>query len=86
MRKSSAILICAIALGFAMFVPLKATAQGVTIYGPIMDMAFRVMVTPIQATAMATVIAVPITALIGAIIDALRAEFIGDGTAGIKRG
>lgn len=32
MRKSSAILICAIALGFAMFVPLKATAQGVTIY------------------------------------------------------
>lgn len=51
-----------------------------------MDMAFRVTVTPIQATAMATVIAVPITALIGAIIDALRAEFIGDGTAGIKRG
>lgn len=32
MRKSSAILMSAIALGFAMFVPLKATAQSVTIY------------------------------------------------------
>ena len=31
MRKSSAIL-SAIALGLAMFVPLKASAQGVTIY------------------------------------------------------
>jgi hypothetical protein len=32
MRKSSAILAGAIALGLAMFVPLKASAQGVTIY------------------------------------------------------
>ena len=35
MRKSSAILVSAIALGAAMFVPLKASAQGVSIYiGP----------------------------------------------------
>jgi hypothetical protein len=35
MRKSSAILVSAIALGLAMFVPLKASAQGVNIYiGP----------------------------------------------------
>ena len=35
MRKSSATFVSAIALGLAMFVPLKATAQGVTIYiGP----------------------------------------------------
>jgi hypothetical protein len=34
--------------------------------------------------ATATAIAVLITALIGAIIDALHAEFIGDGTAGIR--
>jgi hypothetical protein len=32
MRKSSAIFVSAIALGLAMFVPLKATAQGVSIY------------------------------------------------------
>ena len=32
MRKSSAIFVSAIALGLAMFVPLKASAQGVTIY------------------------------------------------------
>ena len=35
MRKSSATFVGAIALGLAMLVPLKATAQGVTIYiGP----------------------------------------------------
>ena len=35
MKKSSAIFVSAIALGVAMFVPLKASAQGVTIYiGP----------------------------------------------------
>ena len=35
MRKSSAILVSAIALGLAMFVPLEASAQGVSIYiGP----------------------------------------------------
>jgi hypothetical protein len=35
MRKSSAILVSAIALGLAMFVPFKASAQGVSIYiGP----------------------------------------------------
>ena len=35
MRKSSAIFVSAVALGLAMFVPLKASAQGVTIYiGP----------------------------------------------------
>ena len=35
MRKSSAIFVIAIALGMAMFVPLKASAQGVSIYiGP----------------------------------------------------
>ena len=35
MKKSSAIFVSAIALGLAMFVPLKASAQGVTIYiGP----------------------------------------------------
>ena len=35
MRKSSAIFVSAIALGLAMFVPLKASAQGVSIYiGP----------------------------------------------------
>ena len=32
MRKSSAIFVSAIALGLAMFVPLKASAQGVSIY------------------------------------------------------
>ena len=32
MRKSSAIFVSAIALGLALFVPLKASAQGVTIY------------------------------------------------------
>ena len=32
MRKSSAIFVSAVALGLAMFVPLKASAQGVTIY------------------------------------------------------
>ena len=32
MRKSSAIFVSAIAIGLAMFVPLKASAQGVTIY------------------------------------------------------
>ncbi len=32
MRKSSAIFVSAIALGLAMFVPLKASAQGVNIY------------------------------------------------------
>ena len=88
MRKSSAIL-SAVALGLAMFVPLKASAQGVTIYInpgypgyapgysgygrliPAMAMgAIRLMVTPIQATAMATVIADPTTAPIGAITDA----------------
>ena len=35
MKKSSAIFVSAIALGLAMFVPLKASAQGVSIYiGP----------------------------------------------------
>jgi hypothetical protein len=35
MRKSSAIFVSAIALGLAMFAPLKASAQGVSIYiGP----------------------------------------------------
>jgi hypothetical protein len=35
MRKSSAIFVSAIALGLAMFVPLKASAQGISIYiGP----------------------------------------------------
>jgi hypothetical protein len=35
MRKSSAIFVSAVALGVAMFVPVKASAQGVTIYiGP----------------------------------------------------
>jgi integrase len=32
MRKSSAIFVSAIALGLVMFVPLKASAQGVSIY------------------------------------------------------
>jgi len=32
MRKSSAIFVSALAFGLAMFVPLKASAQGVTIY------------------------------------------------------
>ena len=32
MRKSSAIFVSTIALGLAMFAPLKASAQGVTIY------------------------------------------------------
>jgi len=32
MRKSSAIFVSTVALGLAMFVPLKASAQGVTIY------------------------------------------------------
>jgi hypothetical protein len=32
MRKSSAVIASAIALGLAMFVPLEASAQGVTIY------------------------------------------------------
>jgi hypothetical protein len=32
MRKSSAIFLSAIALGLAMFVPLRASAQGVSIY------------------------------------------------------
>ena len=32
MRKSSAIFVSAIALGLAMFVPLKASAQGISIY------------------------------------------------------
>ena len=123
MRKSSAIFVSAIALGLAMVVPLKASAQGVTIYvnpgypgygagypgygagayirliPATMGTVIRVTVTPIQAmvtpiqamgtaaaTAMAaaTATALHITALIGAIIDALRAEFIGGGTAGIR--
>jgi hypothetical protein len=49
-----------------------------------MGTAIRVTVTPIRAMATATAIAVLITVLIGAIIDALRVEFIGDGTAGIR--
>ena len=87
MRKSSAIL-SAIALGLAMFVPLKASAQAVTIYinpgypgyvpgtqatrliPAIAMVAIRLMVTPTQATVMATVIVVPTTVLIGAITDA----------------
>src|SRR5262249_50758071 len=32
MRKSSAIFVSTVALGLAMFVPLKASAQGITIY------------------------------------------------------
>ena len=40
--------------------------------------------TTIQAMATVTAITVPITALIGAIIDALHVELIGDGTAGIR--
>ena len=32
MRKSSAIFVSAVALGLAMFVPLKASAQGISIY------------------------------------------------------
>ena len=32
MKKSSAIFVSTVALGLAMFVPLKASAQGVTIY------------------------------------------------------
>ena len=32
MKKSSAIFVSAIALGLAMFVPLKASAQGISIY------------------------------------------------------
>ena len=43
----------------------------------------KLTVTPIQATATAT--AVLTTALIGAKVDALLAELIGDGIAGIKR-
>ena len=104
MRKSSAIFVSAIALGLAMFVPLKASAQGVTIYigpgypgygagypaglsryyggYPAYGYAYPSYGTPIQA--MATAMAVLITALIGAITDALRAELIGDGIAGIK--
>ena len=49
-----------------------------------MGTAIRVTATPIRAMATATAIAVLITVLIGAIIDALRVEFIGDGTAGIR--
>ena len=50
----------------------------------IMGIVIRVTVTLIQAMAMA--MAVRITALIGAITDALLAELIGDGIAGIKEG
>ena len=101
MKKSSAIFVSAIALGLAMFVPLKASAQGVTIYigpqgygagypaydyyapyPPPMATAIQATVMPIQATATAT--AVRATALIGAIVDALLAELIGDGIAGIR--
>ena len=100
-----------IVLGLAMVVPLKASAQGVTIYvGPVtqvtvlvtrpmrlipppMATAIQATVMPIQATATATAVratatatatatAVRATALIGAKVDALRAEFIGDMTAG----
>jgi len=49
-----------------------------------MGTAIQVTATPIRAMATATAIAVLITVLIGAIIDALRVEFIGDGTAGIR--
>jgi hypothetical protein len=57
-----------------------------------MGTAIRVTPTPMRTMATATIQAmdtattVPLTALIGAIIDALHVEFIGDGTAGIRRG
>ena len=87
MRKSSAIL-SAVALGLAMFVPLKASAQGVTIYinpgypgyapgysgyAPYPSYSYGGYPSygySYQATAMATVIIVPTTVLIGAITDA----------------
>ena len=100
-EKSSAIFVSAVALGLAMFVPLKASAQGVTIYvGPsrlrcwlpgyayyapyprYYGYSYQATVMPIQATATAT--AVRATALIGAIVDELLAELIGDGIAGIR--
>ena len=98
MRKSSAIFVSAIALGLAMFVPLKASAQGVTIYiNPVTQARRRV----IQATRLIHAIAMAIQ-----LMDSypsygygygynrpyyggywghnprLRAELIGDGTAG----
>ena len=120
MRKSSAIFVSAIALGLAMFVPLKASAQGVSIYigpGYPADGGYPAMVVTqptmlvtqptmlvtqptmlvtqptqaptthlIPATMVRTVMAVLTTALIGAKVDALRAEFIGDMNAGSKPG
>ena len=113
MRKSSAIFVSAIALGLAMFVPLKASAQGVSIYiGPrypatvvtqpmavtqptILATSPTMLVTQATPTrlipatmvhttilATATVIAVRTTALIGARVVGLPAEFIGDTNAG----
>ena len=49
---------------------------------PPMDTAIQATVMPIQATA--TAMAVRTTVLIGAIVDELLAELIGDGIAGIR--
>ena len=107
MRKSSAIFVSAIALGLAMCVPLKASAQGVTIYiGPgypgysagypaygyyppyprYYGYSYPSYGYAYPSYGYGYGMAVRITALIGAITDALLAELIGDGIAGIKEG
>ena len=67
-------------------VPVTQATPTIRLIPATMGTVIRVTVTPIQAMAMAmaAATALHITALIGAIIDALRAEFIGDGTAGIR--
>ena len=98
MKKSSAIFVSAIALGLRWLclskhppkvLPstsvLKVTVlvtRPMRLIPPPMATAIQATVMPIQATAMAT--AVRATALIGAKVDALLAELIGDGIAGIR--
>ena len=102
MKKSSAIFVSAIALGLAMVVPLKASAQGVTIYigpqgygagYPAYD--YYAPYPPSYSYSYPSYgyaypsygygyTAVRATALIGAKVDALLAELIGDGIAGIR--
>ena len=100
MKKSSAIFVSAIALGLAMVVPLKASAQSVTIYvGPQGYGAGYPAYAPYPPYGYSypsygyaypsygygpTATAVRATALIGAKVDELLAELIGDGIAGIR--
>ena len=95
MRKSSAIFVSAIALGLAMFVPLKASAQGVSIYidpgypGHVAGYPAYYPPYPCYGYAYPSYgygygYGRPYYGTSGAKVDALRAAFIGDMHAGTE--